>query len=82
MACHPTHCLEDCFDKFLGIGRTGSMASHIDKVKEVAVASKGFKRLKKGVASSSSSQKAPPSRRFGAKAVEEHGLKWFNASEN
>ncbi|MCD7460655.1 hypothetical protein HAX54_044068 [Datura stramonium] len=52
-----------------------------DKGKEVAIASKGFKRLRKGVASSSSAQKAPHVRRFGAKAAEEHGLKWFNAQK-
>ncbi|MCD9643261.1 hypothetical protein HAX54_030559, partial [Datura stramonium] len=40
-----------------------AMASHANKGKEVATSSKGFKRL----------------RRFGAKAMEEHGLEWFNA---
>ncbi|MCD9646484.1 hypothetical protein HAX54_036355 [Datura stramonium] len=59
----------------------GTMASRADKEREVAVASKGFKRLRKGVALSSLAQKVPPSRRFGAKAVEEHGLKWFNAQK-
>ncbi|MCD7459492.1 hypothetical protein HAX54_041037, partial [Datura stramonium] len=29
----------------------------------------------------SSAAKAPPTKRFGAKAVEEHGLKWFNAQK-
>ncbi|MCD9640704.1 hypothetical protein HAX54_026178, partial [Datura stramonium] len=51
------------------------MASWEDKGKEVAFANKGFKRLKKGVASRSLAQNAPPSRRFRAKAMEEHGLK-------
>ncbi|MCD9638700.1 hypothetical protein HAX54_022824 [Datura stramonium] len=66
----------------------GAMASHVDRGREVVVASKGFKRLKKEVASkrfkrlmSSSAQKAPPSRRFGAKVMEKHGLKWFNAQK-
>ncbi|MCD7461742.1 hypothetical protein HAX54_047003 [Datura stramonium] len=59
----------------------GTMASRAYKGKEVAVSSKGFKRLRKGVTSSSSTQKAPPARRFGAKAMEEHGLKWFNAQK-
>ncbi|MCD9643873.1 hypothetical protein HAX54_031757, partial [Datura stramonium] len=36
---------------------------------------KGTKR------SNSSAAKAPHSRRFKAKAVEEHGLKWFNAQK-
>ncbi|MCD7473414.1 hypothetical protein HAX54_015252 [Datura stramonium] len=57
------------------------MVSRANKGKEVAVGSKGFKKLRKGVASSLSSQKEPPIRRFGAKAVEEHGLKWFNAQK-
>ncbi|MCD7454695.1 hypothetical protein HAX54_025662 [Datura stramonium] len=58
----------------------GVMASHADKGKEVAV-SKGFKRLREGVALTSSAQKAPPARRFGTKAVEEYGLKWFNSQK-
>ncbi|MCD7449201.1 hypothetical protein HAX54_050414, partial [Datura stramonium] len=36
-----------------------TMASRADKGKKVEVASKGFKRLRKGVASSSSAQKHP-----------------------
>ncbi|MCD7466150.1 hypothetical protein HAX54_002574 [Datura stramonium] len=55
------------------------MTSRVDKGKEVAVSSKGLKPLRKGVASSLSVQKVPPARRFGVKAMEEHGLKWFNA---
>ncbi|MCD9646013.1 hypothetical protein HAX54_035508, partial [Datura stramonium] len=57
------------------------MASRANKEKEVVVASKGLRRLQKGVASSSSTQKAPPARIFGAKSVEEHELKWFNAQK-
>ncbi|MCD7464279.1 hypothetical protein HAX54_052397, partial [Datura stramonium] len=57
------------------------MASYAEKGKEVAIASKGLKRLRRKVASSSSAQKAPPARRFGAKVVEEHGLKWFTAQK-
>ncbi|MCD9643827.1 hypothetical protein HAX54_031674, partial [Datura stramonium] len=48
---------------------------------EVATLSKGFKRLRKGVALSSSLQRAPSARRFEDKVVEEHGLKWFNAQK-
>ncbi|MCD7448441.1 hypothetical protein HAX54_042238, partial [Datura stramonium] len=55
--------------------------SRADKGKEVAVASKGFKRIRTGVALSSSSQKAPPYRRFGANAVEDYRLNWFNAQK-
>ncbi|MCE3052206.1 hypothetical protein HAX54_051856 [Datura stramonium] len=58
-----------------------TMASQTDKGKEVAIANKGFKRLGKGVASSSSVQKAPLSRKFGAKDMQKHGLKWFNAQK-
>ncbi|MCD7445833.1 hypothetical protein HAX54_000072, partial [Datura stramonium] len=35
----------------------------------------------KGVSPSSSVPRAPPARRFRVKAVEEHGLKWFNAQK-
>ncbi|MCE3050518.1 hypothetical protein HAX54_047412, partial [Datura stramonium] len=53
-----------------------------DKQKEVIVADKGLKRLKKGTkGSKSSAAKAPPTRRFAAEAIEEHGLKWFNAKK-
>ncbi|MCD9642094.1 hypothetical protein HAX54_028730 [Datura stramonium] len=45
-----------------------TMMSRADQGKEVADDSKGLKRLRKGVASSTSSQKAPPNRRFGDKA--------------
>ncbi|MCE3049460.1 hypothetical protein HAX54_044848 [Datura stramonium] len=57
------------------------MSSCADKCKEVAVASKGFKRLRKGVASRSSAEKASPTRWFVSKAMEEHGLKGFNAQK-
>ncbi|MCD9644140.1 hypothetical protein HAX54_032126, partial [Datura stramonium] len=51
------------------------MASRGDKGKEVVVAEKGLKRLRKGIKGSNSSPvKAPPIRRFRAKAIEEHGL--------
>ncbi|MCD7467279.1 hypothetical protein HAX54_004617 [Datura stramonium] len=56
-----------------------AMASHINKSKEVATSRKGFKRLTKEAAPSSSAPKAPPARRFRAQDVEEHGLKWFNS---
>ncbi|MCD7460620.1 hypothetical protein HAX54_043986 [Datura stramonium] len=49
--------------------------------KEITTSSKEFKRLRKGVALSSSILRAPPARRFGAQAMEEHGLKWFNAKK-
>ncbi|MCD9643646.1 hypothetical protein HAX54_031278 [Datura stramonium] len=65
----------------LEIGKGSIMTSRADKGKELVVARKVFKRLRKGVASSLSSQKAPPTRRFAAKVVEEHGLKWFNAQK-
>ncbi|MCD7468587.1 hypothetical protein HAX54_006947, partial [Datura stramonium] len=55
------------------------MDSRANKGKEVATSRKEFKRLRKGVVVSSLVPRAPPSRRFGAKAVEEHGLRWFNA---
>ncbi|MCE2055414.1 hypothetical protein HAX54_042540, partial [Datura stramonium] len=58
-----------------------TMASGADKGKEVSVARKGFKRLMEGVSLSSSTQKAPPARSFGAKAVEEHGIKCFNTQK-
>ncbi|MCD7468179.1 hypothetical protein HAX54_006136, partial [Datura stramonium] len=58
------------------------MASCVDKGKEVGVIDKGHKRLKKGTkGSKSSTTKTPPIRRFGAKVVEQHGLKWFNAQK-
>ncbi|MCD9638366.1 hypothetical protein HAX54_022266, partial [Datura stramonium] len=58
-----------------------TMASGAEKGKEVVVASKGFKRLTKGVSSSSSAQKEPHARRFRAKSMEEYGLKWFNSQK-
>ncbi|MCD7456336.1 hypothetical protein HAX54_031333 [Datura stramonium] len=40
-------------------------------------------RARKGTkGSKSSSAKAPLARKFGAKVVEEHGLKWFNAQKD
>ncbi|MCE0481689.1 hypothetical protein HAX54_039629, partial [Datura stramonium] len=46
---------------------------------EIDVAGKGIKRLQKGTkGASSSASKAGPARRFGAQAVEPHGLNWFN----
>ncbi|MCD7453029.1 hypothetical protein HAX54_019349, partial [Datura stramonium] len=51
------------------------MTSRANKGKEVATSSKGFKRLRKGVALSSSVPRAPFARLFGAKAMKEHGLK-------
>ncbi|MCD7472940.1 hypothetical protein HAX54_014377, partial [Datura stramonium] len=58
-----------------------AMASRADKKKKVAVTSKGFKRLRKGVDPISSSQKEPPFRRFGDNAMDKHGLRWFNAQK-
>ncbi|MCE3050384.1 hypothetical protein HAX54_047084, partial [Datura stramonium] len=55
-----------------------AMASRANKGKEVATSRKGFKWLRKRVAHSSSTPRAPPSRRFRAQSIEEHGLKWFN----
>ncbi|MCD7464512.1 hypothetical protein HAX54_052909 [Datura stramonium] len=53
-----------------------------NKGKKVETANKGLKRLRKGSkGSSSSAANATPARRFGAKAVEPHGLKWFNAQK-
>ncbi|MCD7449166.1 hypothetical protein HAX54_049719, partial [Datura stramonium] len=59
-----------------------NMASRADKEKEVIVAEKGLRQLRKGTKESkSSTTKAPPARRFGEKFIEEHGLKWFNAQK-
>ncbi|MCD7470883.1 hypothetical protein HAX54_011073 [Datura stramonium] len=63
------------------ISNLSVIALRANKGKEVAVASKGFKRLRKGVASISSAQKAPLFRRFRYKAMEEHRLEWFNAQK-
>ncbi|MCD7446939.1 hypothetical protein HAX54_019750, partial [Datura stramonium] len=53
----------------------GAMTSRAkEKDKEVAISSKGLEGLKKGVTPSSSALKVPPTRRFRAQAVEEHGL--------
>ncbi|MCD9643107.1 hypothetical protein HAX54_030260, partial [Datura stramonium] len=49
-----------------------TMALRANKGKEVAIASKRLKRFRKGVASSSSAQKALPARRFRDKTVENH----------
>ncbi|MCE0480559.1 hypothetical protein HAX54_037526, partial [Datura stramonium] len=57
-----------------------NVVSHADKGKEVVVADKGLKRLRKGTKGPKSlATKAPPAWRFGAKVVKEHGLKWFSA---
>ncbi|MCE0481251.1 hypothetical protein HAX54_038846 [Datura stramonium] len=48
----------------------------------MVVAEKGLKRLREGTKGSKSlAAKAPPVGRFGAKAINEHGLKWFNAQK-
>ncbi|MCE2055061.1 hypothetical protein HAX54_041871, partial [Datura stramonium] len=58
------------------------MASRVDKGKEVVVADKGLKRLRKGTKGLKSlAAKTPPARRFRAKAIKEHGLKWFNTEK-
>ncbi|MCE3051787.1 hypothetical protein HAX54_050804, partial [Datura stramonium] len=57
------------------------MASRANKDKEVATSNKRFKRLRKGVVPSSSVPCSPTTRRFGAKPVEEHGHKLFNAKK-
>ncbi|MCE2055828.1 hypothetical protein HAX54_043533, partial [Datura stramonium] len=55
------------------------MTSKANKVKEIEVAGKGLKRLQKGTKGSSSSLvKGAPTRLFGDRAVEPHGLSWFN----
>ncbi|MCE3216245.1 hypothetical protein HAX54_005701, partial [Datura stramonium] len=55
------------------------MALNSNKGKEIVAAGKGFKWLRKGTKASSSSAKGAPTRRFGERAVELHGLSWFNA---
>ncbi|MCD7448785.1 hypothetical protein HAX54_046321, partial [Datura stramonium] len=58
------------------------MASKADKRKEVETANRGLKQPRKGTKGlSSSAAKETPARRFGAKAIEPHGLKWFNAQK-
>ncbi|MCE0481621.1 hypothetical protein HAX54_039498 [Datura stramonium] len=55
------------------------MASKSDKGMEVDIANKGLKMLPKGKkGSSSSAAKGAPARRFRAKTMEPHELKWFN----
>ncbi|MCE0482491.1 hypothetical protein HAX54_041288, partial [Datura stramonium] len=52
------------------------------KRKEVVIDKPSLKRLRKGPkGASSSTTKAGPARRFGAKAVEPHGLTWFNSKK-
>ncbi|MCD9559155.1 hypothetical protein HAX54_016976 [Datura stramonium] len=52
------------------------------KGKEVVLADPSVKRDTKGkTEASSSTSKAGPARRFGAKAVEPHGLTWFNTQK-
>ncbi|MCD9640255.1 hypothetical protein HAX54_025456 [Datura stramonium] len=52
------------------------------KGKEVVVADPSLKRTRKGKnGASSSASKANPARRFGEKAVEPHGLTWFNTQK-
>ncbi|MCD9644598.1 hypothetical protein HAX54_032953 [Datura stramonium] len=38
-------------------------------------------KVEKGSATRSLDPRAPPARRFRAQAVEEHGIKWFNAQK-
>ncbi|MCE3050966.1 hypothetical protein HAX54_048619, partial [Datura stramonium] len=52
---------------------------HGIKRKRVVTANPSFKRLRKGTEGASlSAAKAIPARRFRAKAIEPHGLTWFN----
>ncbi|MCD7464481.1 hypothetical protein HAX54_052830, partial [Datura stramonium] len=52
------------------------------KGKEVVTANPSFKRFQKGTkGASSSAVKAGPTRRFGVKFVEPHGLTWFNTQK-
>ncbi|MCD9640075.1 hypothetical protein HAX54_025105, partial [Datura stramonium] len=52
------------------------------KGKEVVIAQLSLKRLRKGPKGASSSvAKAGPARRFRAKAIEPHGLTWFNSQK-
>ncbi|MCD9641645.1 hypothetical protein HAX54_027960, partial [Datura stramonium] len=49
------------------------------KGKEVVIANPSLKRLQKGTkVDSSSAAKVGPARQFGEKAIEPHGLTWFN----
>ncbi|MCE3049465.1 hypothetical protein HAX54_044919, partial [Datura stramonium] len=56
------------------------MASHAKKGKEVCVASKGFKRIRKGVASSSSAKK-DPLQEVWSQGRGRAWLKWFNTQK-
>ncbi|MCD9642758.1 hypothetical protein HAX54_029702, partial [Datura stramonium] len=57
-----------------------TMESRADKGKELVVSEKGLKWLiKETKGSKSSTVKGSHVTRFGAKAREEHGIKWFNA---
>ncbi|MCD7458344.1 hypothetical protein HAX54_037959, partial [Datura stramonium] len=52
------------------------------KVKEVILAERSRKRGRpRKIEDSSLAPKAGPERRFGAKAVETHGLTWFNTKK-
>ncbi|MCD9646783.1 hypothetical protein HAX54_036940 [Datura stramonium] len=63
----------------LVVVRVGVIAS---KGKEVVIAQPRLKRLHIGPkGASSSAVEAGSSRRFGAKAVEPHGLTWFNSQK-
>ncbi|MCD7448413.1 hypothetical protein HAX54_041904, partial [Datura stramonium] len=54
----------------------------VSKGKQVVVADPSIKRARKGkTEASSSASKASPARRFGAKAVEPHGLTWFSTQK-
>ncbi|MCD7451373.1 hypothetical protein HAX54_011429, partial [Datura stramonium] len=58
------------------------MASKGSKGIEIKVAGKGLKRLRNGTeGASSSAAKASPTKRFGAQAVEPHGLTSFNTQK-
>ncbi|MCE3050682.1 hypothetical protein HAX54_047882, partial [Datura stramonium] len=49
---------------------------------EIEVTGKGLKWLQKGIKGSSSSAKGAPARRFGERAMEPHGLSWFNIKKD
>ncbi|MCE3052086.1 hypothetical protein HAX54_051575 [Datura stramonium] len=57
------------------------MTSNANKRKEIEVAGKSLKWLRKGIKGSSSSSKGASARRFGERAVEPHGLSWFNTQK-
>ncbi|MCD9645773.1 hypothetical protein HAX54_034973 [Datura stramonium] len=78
MRCIAWHAAPDCEARF---SNSCAMASHENKGKDVETSRKGFKSLRKGVPHSLPTQRAPLARRFGAQAIEEHGLKWFNAQK-